>query len=239
MGPDPIIYVVDDNDDHRDILAHSMKKAGYQVETYTSGIEFLRDSNLAEIGCLVLDNQMPDMTGLEVQTELIEKGSRLPIIFISGESGIPDAVDAVRDGALDFLQKPFSLDELRAKVDEAVDRCRKDFDSNKLALEYESLLGSLTKRERQVYDLVIAGNTNQMITEELTIKISTVEFHRTGRSGPSINQVKSWIKRPAASSPESSGIFSRNFAAVGQRDGGRQLQCRGCRRAQSCRSRQR
>jgi len=178
MRPDPIIYVVDDNDDHRDILAQSMKKAGYEVKTYTSGVEFLRDGNLAEIGCLLLDNQMPNMTGLEVQSKLLELGSRLPIIFISGGSGIPDVVAAVRDGALDFLQKPFSLDELRAKVDEAVDRCREDFDFNKRAREYQVLLNRLTKRERQVYDLVIAGNTNQMITEKLAIKISTVEFHR-------------------------------------------------------------
>ncbi len=178
MSPDPVIYVVDDNDDHRDVLTQSMKQAGYQVESYTNGVEFLRDGNLADIGCLVLDNQMPDMSGLEVQTELRELGSRLPIIFISGGSGIPDVVAAVRDGALDFLQKPFSLDELRTKVDDAVTRCREDFDSNKLARDYETLLGALTKRERQVYDLVVTGNTNQMITEKLAIKISTVEFHR-------------------------------------------------------------
>jgi FixJ family two-component response regulator len=178
MSPDPVIYVVDDNDDHRDILTQSMKKAGYEVEAYASGVEFLRDSNLAEIGCLVLDNQMPDITGLEVQAELLEQGSRLPIIFISGWSGIPDAVAAVRDGALNFLQKPFSSDELRTKVDEAVNRCREEYDSSTLAREYEGLLNTLTKRERQVHDLVITGNTNQMITEKLAIKISTVEFHR-------------------------------------------------------------
>ncbi len=181
MSSDPVIYVVDDNDDHRDILTQSMKKAGYEVEAYASGVEFLRDSNLAEIGCLVLDNQMPDMTGLEVQAKLLEQGSRLPIIFISGWSGIPDAVAAVRDGALDFLQKPFSSDELRTKVDEAVNRCREEYDSSTRAREYEGLLNTLTKRERKVHDLVITGNTNQMITEKLAIKISTVEFHRAGR----------------------------------------------------------
>lgn len=172
------IYVVDDNDDHREIIYQLVKHAGYRVKTFSSSVDFLNKDALEDIGCILLDNQMPKMTGLEVQAELIRRNCLLPVIFVSGGSEIPEAVAAVQDGAVGFLQKPIHTAELLELVEKAVEKCRNDQTQNARRQAYHALLDALTRRERQVYNLVIAGNTNKMMAAELGIKIGTVEFHR-------------------------------------------------------------
>lgn len=121
---------------------------------------------------------MPGMTGLEVQAELLNRDVSIPIIFISGDSRYNEVVDAVRDGAFYFLQKPFSRSELLSQVREAIAESRRRQEKSILSAHYDDLLDKLTGREMEVYRLVTDGHTNRVIAEKLEISNGTVEFHR-------------------------------------------------------------
>jgi len=121
---------------------------------------------------------MPGMTGLEVQAELLNRDVSIPIIFISGDSRYNEVVDAVRDGAFYFLQKPFSRSELLSQVREAIAESRRRQEKSIQSAHYDDLLDKLTGREMEVYRLVTDGHTNRVISEKLEISNGTVEFHR-------------------------------------------------------------
>jgi two-component system response regulator TtrR len=182
--PARMVYVVDDDDAVRDSLAMLFRTAGLRVETFDSAVSFLQRRKRAVTGCLVLDIRMPGLSGTALQEELVESGSKLPIIFITGHGDIPMAVEAVKKGAFDFIEKPFNDGRLLCQVLNALEQGgegggaakRKGRDADKAA--HGERLAQLTEREREVLDLVLAGKPNRQVAAELFISVKTVEFHR-------------------------------------------------------------
>ncbi len=175
---DPVVYIVDDVEQVQDVVQLILEKEGIQSLTFNSGEEFLAQNVISEVGCLLLDNQMPGMKGLQVQTELLKRDNPIPIIFISGDSRYNEVADAVRDGAFYFLQKPFARTELLSLVREAIDASKTLSRRKQQSRQYQLLLKELTAREHEVYRLVTEGLTNKAIADSLNISNGTVEFHR-------------------------------------------------------------
>ncbi|MEM7250416.1 MAG: response regulator FixJ [Pseudomonadota bacterium] len=176
--PDPIVFIVDDDDEVRDSLEDLIDSVGYQTEKFGSAADFLAGFDPSRSGCLVLDIRMPGMSGLELQERLNEEGISLPIIFITGHGDVPMAVEAMRRGAVDFIQKPFRdqdlLDRVNAALAEGVEKQR---DSEAIR-EITGKVDSLTPRERQVLDMVVEGKANKVIAIDLDVSQRTVEVHR-------------------------------------------------------------
>lgn len=175
---EPVVYVIDDMVQVLQVIKMVLNKEGIHVETFESGKDFLSLNSISDIGCVILDNQMPGLTGLDVQAELNKRGSNIPVVFISGASRYEEVVDAVREGAMYFMQKPFTHSELLDHVSNAIEESRNRQDRNGKATKNKSLINSLTTREQQVYNLVTDGLTNRAIAETLDISNGTVEFHR-------------------------------------------------------------
>ena len=170
------VYVVDDDDAVRDALSMLFRTAGLNVETFPSAVEFLQCKKLAPVSCLVLDIRMPGLTGLALQEALGERRLRLPIIFITGHGDIPMAVEAVKKGAYDFIEKPFDDYQLLCQVLNALERGTDRRQAEPAGGgDWASLL---TEREREVLDLVLAGKPSRQVATELHISVKTVEFHR-------------------------------------------------------------
>lgn len=172
------VYVVDDDDAVRDALTMLLRSVGQQVEAFDSGVSFVERYRPDMAGCLVLDIRMPKMSGLEVQQRLRELGSTLPVIFITGHGDIPMAVQAIKEGAADFIQKPFRDQDLLDRIHTALelDTRQRSVDSQRATLQtrYESL----TDREREVMLMVVAGKANKVIALDLDLSQRTVEIHR-------------------------------------------------------------
>ena len=147
-------------------------------EIYGSGDEFLESVEERRPGCLVLDIRMPGLGGLELQDELIQRGSTLPIIFITGHGDVPMAVEAMQKGAVDFIQKPFRDQDLLDRVREALLTDKERRQEQEKHDEVERRLSRLTNREREVFDLVVTGKPNKVIAYELGVSQRTVEIHR-------------------------------------------------------------
>jgi len=179
MTEEQAVYIVDDDEDVREGFGLLMETVGQRYDVYSSAIEFL-DAFQAEMrGCLVLDIRMPRMSGLDLQQKLNEKGSLLPIIFITGHGDIPMAVEAMRRGALDFVRKPFREQNLLDRINEALDLeagKRKDRQDRQQVLER---IRSLSDREREVLELVALGKMNKVVASDLGISERTVEVHRS------------------------------------------------------------
>jgi len=173
-----IVNIVDDEEAVRDSLQWLLESAGHAVAVHASAEAFLSSYRPDQPGCLVLDIRMPGMSGLELQDELIRLGHAIPIIFITGHGDVPTAVSAVKKGAVEFLEKPFSDQALLSLIENAL-----AFDAQARAAanglrSVEARLASLTQREREVMDLVVAGKRNREIAEQLSVSIKTVEAHR-------------------------------------------------------------
>ena len=175
---EPEVYIVDDMEQVQDVVHLILESEGIKAKKFNSGEEFLAQKEISEIGCLLLDNQMPGMSGLDVQAALLSRDINIPIIFISGDSRYNEVAEAVRDGAFYFLQKPFARSDLLERVREAIDASRNITTKLLQSKKNRELLGSLTGRESQVYQLVTDGLTNKAISESLDISNGTVEFHR-------------------------------------------------------------
>ena len=172
------VYVVDDDEGVRDGLSLLLATVGQPCELFESASDFLEAYNEETRGCLVLDIRMPRMTGLDLQERLIEMGSRLPIIFITGHGDIPMAVEAMRRGAVDFIRKPFREHGLLERINEALtvdDTVRRQATDRKAV---EKRLAVLSERERQVFERVADGEMNKVIAADLGISERTVEVHR-------------------------------------------------------------
>lgn len=172
------VFVVDDDSSTRELLAWLMKRHGMRTAVFPSARAFLDSYRGDSPGCLVVDLDMPGMSGLELQQYLKERDVRLPVIFLSGRADVPKAVRAVREGAIDFIEKPFDY----RRVVELVEECiRRDAEA-RAALSRRRLcaerLATLTQREREVLALVVAGRINREIAEKLDISVKTVEAHR-------------------------------------------------------------
>lgn len=172
------IYVIDDDEAMRDSLAWLLESHGHRVRTFGSSERFLDAYNDDFAGCLLLDIRMPGMSGLELQERLAAAAVSLPVIFITAHGDVPMAVQALKRGAADFLEKPFNDFDLLRLVNDCLER---DVRHRKTARERAraiSQLAQLTPREREVMDLVVAGKSNKLIARELDISIKTVEAHR-------------------------------------------------------------
>jgi two-component system response regulator FixJ len=173
-----IVFVVDDDDAVRDSLGMLLRSVDLPVETFDSALTFLARYRPDLTGCLVLDIRMPKMSGLELAQKLREQGSRLPVIFITGHGDIPMAVQAIKEGAADFVQKPFRDQDLLDCIHTALaaDNRTRSEDSQRAALTIR--YDSLTDREREVMLMVVAGKANKVIALDLNLSQRTVEIHR-------------------------------------------------------------
>ena len=173
------VFIVDDDEDVREGFGLLMETVGQPYRLFSSALEFMESYESEMRGCLLLDIRMPRMSGLELQEKLKEKGSLLPIIFITGHGDIPMAVDAMRRGALDFIRKPFREQNLLDRVNEALDI---EAGKRKNQLDRQQLidrLNSLSDREQEVLELVASGKMNKAIAYDLGISERTVEVHRS------------------------------------------------------------
>ena len=165
----PLIRVIDDDDAMRNSWAFLIEGEGWDVKTYADAITFLSSNDYIRPGCLLLDVRMPHMSGLELQLKLREAGCDLPIIFISGHGDIDMAVNTLKAGAIDFLQKPVDDQRLLKTIENAV--------SHNLA-QRRNRLESLTQREREVIRMVAQGYSNKEVAREYGISEKTVQVHR-------------------------------------------------------------
>lgn len=172
------IYVVDDDEAVRSSLRLLLRSAGYSVEAMDSADSFLEDFKPGSAGCLLLDVRMPGMSGLELQKVLKERQIGIPVIIITGHGDITMAVDAMKSGAFDFLEKPFNDSELLDRVAEAVKTDLDEHHHAEALKEQVERLKSLTAREHEVMDLMVAGRLNKQIAWDLDISVRTVETHR-------------------------------------------------------------
>jgi len=176
---DPIAFIVDDDEAVRDSLALLLKASGLASRCYSSAEDFLANFDQSEYGCLVLDIRMPGMGGLELQSVLQQRNIALPIIFITAHGDIPMAVEAVRHGAVDFIQKPFDDQTLVTKVSEALNASTHQHEEELERNEVRRRVESLTARERQVMTQVVQGKANKVIASDLGVSQRTVEIHRS------------------------------------------------------------
>jgi FixJ family two-component response regulator len=172
------IHIIDDDEPFRDSLLWLLESHDYQVECHSSAEDFLGRVVPSGVGCLIVDIRMPGMSGLELFEELGRRGNPWPVIFITGHGDVPMAVQAVKRGAHDFLEKPFNQQALLDAVDSALVACRQRLDSTASLSKMAERLDSLTVREREVLGKVIEGKMNKVIADDLGISIKTVEAHR-------------------------------------------------------------
>ena len=172
------VYVVDDDEAVRDSLQWLLEGKDYRVRCFDSAESFLSRYEPREVACLIVDIRMGGMTGLELQDKLVERRSPLPIVFITGHGDVPMAVDTMKKGAMDFIQKPFKEDDLVNLVERMLDSARESFSDHQNAANRDALLSKLTGREAQVLERIVAGRLNKQIADDLGISIKTVEAHR-------------------------------------------------------------
>jgi FixJ family two-component response regulator len=176
--PESIVFVVDDDPLLRDSVADLLGSAGWAVQTFGSATQFIESVRPDVPACLILDVELPDLSGLDLQTELAKSGVGMPIVFLTGRGDIPMSVRAMKAGAVGFLTKPFRKEELFEAINEALLR---DGEVRKQRSESEELrnrLGTLTPRERQVLALVVTGLLNKQIAGELGTTEETIKVHR-------------------------------------------------------------
>jgi FixJ family two-component response regulator len=174
----PTVFVVDDDEAVRTSLRLLLKSVGLQVETFASAQEFLDQFDPDRAGCLVLDIRMPGMSGLELQQQLNERHSIMPIVFITGHGDVPMAVEAMQAGAVDFIQKPFRDQDLIDRINRALEKDKAMRGSLRERDEIRRRMSQLTPREREVLELVTQGKANKVIAGDLNVSQRTVEIHR-------------------------------------------------------------
>lgn len=173
-----LVFIVDDDDDFRDSLEVLFDSVGIETEGFSSADSFLEGYDPSRAACLVLDIRMPGRSGLDLQAELNRRGSRLPILFMTGHGDVPMAVRAMKAGATDFLSKPFSHQDLLDRVQRALETAARERDRSAEIEELRERQARLTPREVEVQELVVAGLANKVIANRLGISQRTVEIHR-------------------------------------------------------------
>ncbi len=177
-GPAPVVFVVDDDASIRAALDSLFRSVGLAVRSFGSAQEFLSEPPADGPACLVLDVRLPGMSGLDLQRQLAERDTALPIVVITGHGDIPMTVRAMRAGAVEFLSKPFRDQDLLDAVQQALDRSRVLRQELAAMADVQARLESLTPRERQVMELVVTGLLNKQIAYDLAVSEVTVKIHR-------------------------------------------------------------
>lgn len=178
MANEKLVHIVDDDDGVRRSAAFMLKHAGYRVELHVSGVDFLKQAKSCERGCVLLDVRMPDMDGLQIQQEMVKRGIDMPVIILTGHGDIAVAVKAMRAGAVNFIEKPYEKEDLLHSIEEAFHRLERTHNREMKADEARVRLASLTGRERDVLDGLVAGYPNKTIAYDLGISPRTVEIYR-------------------------------------------------------------
>ncbi|HKT71895.1 MAG TPA: response regulator [Steroidobacteraceae bacterium] len=174
----PMVYVVDDDELVRSLVQELATSMGAPCRQFSSAEEYLQNYDSRATGCLVLDIGMPGMSGLELQEELNRRGSMLPIVFMTGQGDVPVAVQAMKRGAFEFLQKPVTNRELLAAIRRALDYNHQQHAQSLRDEVLQQRLATLTERERQILNLMAVGATNKKIARDLAVSERTVEVHR-------------------------------------------------------------
>lgn len=175
------IYVIDDEEDIRTSLTRSLTKRGYKVESFSSADGFLNRYNQANSGCLLLDYGMPEMNGLELQKKLIEMEISIPIIFMTGHGGIPQSVQAIKAGAIDFLEKPFQQEVLLKAIDTAFEQAINFNEDIKGVNALKAKFETLTTREKEIAEFIVqnpADTSSKNIGRQLDVSPRTIDHHR-------------------------------------------------------------
>ena len=178
MATEKWVFLVDDDDAIRRSASFMLKTSGYKVETYVSGVAFLKEARHVEAGCVLLDIRMPEMDGLQVQRELGARGIALPVIVMTGHGDVQVAVEAMKAGAVDFIEKPFEKSALFAALEDGFGRIAQSGLRAELAERAAVRLKALTPREQDVLRGLVAGLPNKTIGYDLGISPRTVEIHR-------------------------------------------------------------
>jgi len=179
MNDQPTAYVVDDEESIRSLWQWLLASNGIAARTFASAAAFLQDYRRGDAGCLVLDVRLPGMTGPELQDYLRREGIELPIVFMSAHGDVRIAVNAMKSGAVDFIQKPFDYREALAIVRRAFERDGQARHRQAKRAQLAARFSALTERERRVLQCIIEGKANKVIATELDISIKTVEAHRS------------------------------------------------------------
>jgi len=177
--PLQLVYVIDDDEAVRDSMGMLLESADLPYRCYADADRFFAEHDGNQRGCLVLDIRMPGMTGLELQKRLAAIGSSLPVIFITGHGDVPMAVEAMRQGALDFLRKPVNEVDFLQRIADALDQESGNWQQKIDRAQTRARIESLTEREQEVFQLVAEGMANKAIASELGISERTVEVHRS------------------------------------------------------------
>lgn len=178
MAPEDSIWIVDDDPKVRQSLGDLLESVGYTVRTFESGAAMLAVVEDLAQGCIILDVRLGAENGLKVQATLAERGRDVPIVFVSGHADIPISVQAMKAGAVDFLQKPYREQELLDAISQALDRARQRRSEQDLTRDLRARFQKLTRRERQVLRLVVQGRMNKQMAGELGISEVMVKVHR-------------------------------------------------------------
>ncbi len=178
MSAPQTVHIIDDEP----MVCHSIRllltDQGFETRIYASALDFLRAIAPNATGCVITDVSMPGMTGVDLLTYIKERGLDLPVIVLTGQADVPLAVHAMKQGAVDFMEKPFTGDVLVASVRKALTRCNTRPEKDANLLDVQSRLATLSAREKEVLDYLVVGRPNKIIAQELGISIRTVEVHR-------------------------------------------------------------
>ncbi len=176
--PRKTIFLVDDDEAIRHSASFMLRHAGYAVKTYPDGVNFLDQVGDSDAGCILLDVRMPRMDGLEVQTQLKQRGINMPVVILTGHGDVPVAVEAMKGGAVDFLEKPYEKQALMTAIENAFARLDDQAADSRRSTEANAKISRLTPREHDVLKHLVQGLTNKAIAQALDISPRTVEIHR-------------------------------------------------------------
>ena len=178
MQNEALVHIIDDDDAVRDALHMLLTSENITAQTYASAEEFLEQEKILQPGCLLLDVRMPGISGLQLLDHLKKKDISLPVVLITGHGDVSMAVQAMKDGATDFIEKPFNNERLIKTIKNCLDECENINSKSEYKQEMLNKLATLTKREHEIMNLLVEGKKNKTIAQELGISPRTVELHR-------------------------------------------------------------